>query len=165
MDCLCGRQIVYTSKSLCRSCYRKQWRESNKDHLCLLKKQWSKNNKEKKAKIESDWRFRNKDNKQVFLRKIVRNRLSDAISGISNYKTTDLIGCSIEELKKYIESKFKPNMNWSNHSLKGWHIDHIEPLSSFDLTNEQDLKYACNYKNLQPIWAEEHIIKTAKEQR
>jgi hypothetical protein len=47
----------------------------------------------------------------------------------------DLLGCTISELITYLQSKFLPGMSWENYGRKGWHIDHIRPLSSFDLTD------------------------------
>lgn len=52
-------------------------------------------------------------------------------------------------------------MSWENHGSI-WHIDHIRPLASFDLTNKEDVKIACNYKNLQPLFKEENIRKSDK---
>jgi hypothetical protein len=53
-------------------------------------------------------------------------------------------------------------MNWDNYGRKGWHIDHIKPLSSFDLTNKEQFKKACHYTNLQPMWYDENIKKEDK---
>jgi hypothetical protein len=75
-------------------------------------------------------------------------------------KTQELIGCSVEFLKQYLESKFKPGMSWDNYGYRGWHIDHIRPLSSFDLTNLDQQKIAFHYTNLQPLWAEENLAKS-----
>ena len=49
-------------------------------------------------------------------------------------------------------------MNWDNYGTK-WHIDHIKPLSNFDLTDKKQLLEAINYKNLQPLWAEQNLSK------
>lgn len=70
------------------------------------------------------------------------------------------LGCSIDFFIKYIESRFKDGMSWKNHGK--WHIDHIRPLSLFDLTDAKQLKKACHYTNLQPLWAEENLFKGAK---
>ena len=49
-------------------------------------------------------------------------------------------------------------MSWDNYGT--WHIDHILPLSKFDLSKREDFLIACNYKNLQPLWADENIRKS-----
>jgi hypothetical protein len=66
------------------------------------------------------------------------------------------LGCSIEELKFYLETQFQEGMSWDNYSLNGWHIDHIVPLTYFDLTDRDQLLKACHYTNLQPLWAEDN---------
>jgi hypothetical protein len=73
-------------------------------------------------------------------------------------KTTEILGCSWEEVKAHIESGFTDGMNWENRSM--WHIDHIIPLAS--AKNEDELKKLCHYTNLQPLWGRENIIKGDK---
>jgi hypothetical protein len=72
------------------------------------------------------------------------------------------LGCSFEKLKRHLESQFQPGMTWKNYGLHGWHIDHIKPLVLFDLTNRKQFLEACNYKNLQPLWAKENLSKKGK---
>lgn len=74
-------------------------------------------------------------------------------------ETIENLGCSIEDFKKYIESLFKPGMTWENHSYFGWNFDHIIPLGAFDLTNQEQLREATHFTNIQPIWREENIKK------
>jgi hypothetical protein len=84
----------------------------------------------------------------------LRSRLSKALS--RKQKTVSMseyLGCSLDELRTYIESKFEPGMTWSNYSVNGWHVDHIKPLNKFDLTDPDQLNEACCYTNLQPMWA------------
>ena len=64
------------------------------------------------------------------------------------------LGCTIPELKQYLESKFQEGMTWENWGVHGWHIDHIIPLSSFDLADRDQLLTAFHYTNLQPLWAQ-----------
>jgi hypothetical protein len=98
----------------------------------------------------------------------LRSRLSKALTGTipkrkrKTIRAISYLGCSIEELKKHLESKFQPGMNWNNYSYKGWHIDHIIPLSAFDLTKEEEVKKACHYTNLQPLWWRDNLKKSDK---
>jgi hypothetical protein len=97
------------------------------------------------------------------LRALLRHRLYIALHG--NHKSGSAVrdlGCSVEFLKNYLESKFQPEMTWDNWSPKGWHIDHIKPLSLFDLTDREQLLKACHYTNLQPLWAKDNLIKGTK---
>ena len=100
------------------------------------------------------------------LRHLMRNRLYHAVKKFQ--KTGSAIqdlGCSIEQFKVYIESQFQPGMSWDNWTFDGWHIDHIKPLSSFDLTDRKQLIDACHYTNLQPLWAEDNMRKGRKLRR
>lgn len=92
----------------------------------------------------------------------LRNRLNDFIKNngkkFGKRKTQKYLGCSIEELKIYLEKQFQPGMNWESHGK--WHIDHIIPLSS--AKTEEDLYKLCHYSNLQPLWAVDNLKKGAK---
>lgn len=70
-------------------------------------------------------------------------------------KTFDLLGCSFELLKEYIEQQFKDGMSWENHGK--WHIHHKILLSW--AKNEEELKELCKYTNLQPLWTEDNLSK------
>lgn len=74
----------------------------------------------------------------------------------------ELLGCYPEELKVYLEAKFKKGMSWNNWSYRGWHIDHIIPIASFDLTDIKQQKKAFHYTNLQPLWRKENMLKSDK---
>jgi hypothetical protein len=74
-----------------------------------------------------------------------------------NIKSLNLLGCTPQQLKEYLEKQFKPGMTHENHGL--WHIDHIRPISSF---SDEELHLAFHYTNLQPLWAEENLEKSNK---
>jgi len=102
-------------------------------------------------------------NPQFALASRIRSRISMAmkrLGGKNGNKTKDLIGCSFEFLKKHIESQFRAGMSWEDRS--SFHIDHIRPLASFDLTNPEQLKAACHYTNLQPLSPTENMSKGAR---
>ena len=111
--------------------------------------------RKKKAEYQNNWLKNLKD--PVFkLKNRLRSRLTSALkskNAIKQLSAIALIGCSIEDLKKHIESQWLPGMTWENHTLKGWHIDHIKPCNTFDLTNLEEQKKCFHYTNLRPLWS------------
>lgn len=77
-------------------------------------------------------------------------------------KAIDLVGCSIDFLKKHLESQFKENMTWENYGKGGWHIDHRKPCCTFDLTDPIEQRKCFHWSNLQPLWEEENLKKGKK---
>lgn len=120
---------------------------------------------EGRKKINAQRKQRKREDLQFKLGVNLRGRLGAAVK--NNSKTGSAVqdlGCSIEELKTHLESKFQPGMEWGNWG-KGknkWNIDHIMPLAAFDLTNRQHVVLACNYLNLQPLWFQDNLEKHNK---
>jgi hypothetical protein len=75
-------------------------------------------------------------------------------------KTFEIISCSPQFLKEYLENKFTDGMSWDNYGFYGWHIDHIIPLSS--AKTEEEVIKLCHYTNLQPLWAIDNLKKSSK---
>ena len=134
---------------------------ANLEEITLRKKKYYNENSAKV--IACNLAYINKRSKVDYeyrLSRNLRSRLNLAIR--NNYiggKAVRELGCSVKEFKQYLESKFQPGMMWENYGPKGWHIDHIKPLASFDLTKEEEIKVACNYINLQPMWAKDNLSK------
>ena len=140
----------------------KEWRDKNPEKISINKKEYYLKNK---AKIIEQKRLRDierrKTDHMFRMKKNLRRRLSSALESKGlrkSSRTQRLIGCSVLELKSHLESMFKPGMTWENYGI--WHVDHIIPLSSFDLRDEAQLLKACHYTNLQPLWAEENLRKS-----
>jgi len=92
----------------------------------------------------------------------LRHRCQQAITkGYKSASTIELLGASIDVVKQHLESLFKEEMTWDNYGFgkRNWHIDHIRPCASFDLTDPVQQKQCFNYKNLQPLWQEENLSK------
>ena len=88
--------------------------------------------------------------------------MNSATKGLMSDSTKELIGCSLEQLKIHLENRFTKGMNWQNYGRNGWHIDHIKPCTSFDLTDPKQQQECFHYSNLQPLWAKDNISKGNK---
>jgi len=154
---------------------RKAYREDNKEKIKIKQKIWRDANKETRKVKRKIYRETNKNKIKVYnkskykndiqykLSRNLRGRLYKSING--NFKVGSAVrdlGCSVEQLKQHLESKFLPGMSWDNWAHDGWHIDHIKPLDSFDLTDRNQLLEACHYTNLQPLWAKDNLVKSNK---
>ena len=142
---------------------KKKWYQANKDKVLQYQRRYYKENQQhiinrviayRQGRLQSDPIFK--------LRKNVRHRLSKILKTKVSAAAFGFMGCSVEELKKYLESKFQSGMSWDNYGYYGWHVDHIKSLSSFDLTDDKQLKQACHYTNLQPLWAKDNLRKNNK---
>lgn len=94
------------------------------------------------------------------LRKRIGRAIRDYAPGRKSLRTAALIGCPIPELLIHLEAQFLPGMTWQNRNQ--WHIDHIRPCASFDLTDPAQQQECFHYMNLQPLWALDNIQKHAK---
>lgn len=113
----------------------------------------------KKCKVYRRHKFKNDANFR--LRVCLRTRLNIVIKKNKPGSAVKSLGCSIEYFKKHIELQFQNGMEWDNWGVKGWHLDHIKPLASFDLTDKKQFDEACHYSNMQPLWAEDNLKKGA----
>ena len=176
--------------------YKKYW-VKNKTKLTKQARIWNIKNQTKRKKLMEEWWINNK-NKLKIKRKIyclnhkkeinqysnnrrktdlnfkllgcLRARLGLILRNKNKSKSTlKLLGCSIDFLKKHLESKFQLGMSWSNYGrgwngngMKRWHIDHIRPCYSFDLSKVSEQAKCFHYTNLQPLWAKENLSKGIK---
>jgi|WetSurMetagenome_2_1015567.scaffolds.fasta_scaffold03042_6 hypothetical protein len=150
----------YKKNKQAKTEYNAEYRKKNKQKIAEIRAKHRKKNKQKIAEYKTryDSNRRKKDPMFVLIGR-VRNRINYSIKNKSN-SSQKLIGCTWEFLHNYLESKFLPGMSWENRSK--WHIDHIRPLCSFDLTDPVQQKEACHYTNLQPLWATDNLRKGRK---
>lgn len=106
---------------------------------------------------------RKKTDMNLFLKDKLSSRIRVAIKNHKGTKVTssiELLGANIDVVRQHIENQFRQGMSWKNHGVTGWHIDHIIPCNSFDLTKVEEQKRCFNYINLQPLWYIENIRKS-----
>lgn len=93
--------------------------------------------------------------------KALRSRVYCAIKGHTKSAPLEkLLGCSIQEMRDYLEAQFDDRMTWANHGE--WHIDHIRPCASFDLSLPENQRMCFHHTNMQPMWADENRRKSSK---
>lgn len=147
-ECISKYNSQYFSKpGKDRNQYRKR---TGKTWAATKRRAWEKN----KRKVDLSFR----------LSMNLRSRVASFLKGRSIPKKTKLtkyLGCELKDLINYLESQFDSNMNWDNYGSY-WHVDHIIPLASFDLTSLESQLEAFNYKNLQPLERIENIKKGAR---
>jgi hypothetical protein len=138
----------------------KKYREKNRDVLNEKKREWDKNRPiEEKRKYRNEYLKRKKQEDPVYnIKCLIRSYISSVLKSKGykkSLKTIEILGCSFDELKIYLESKFEDWMTWENKGLYngefnyGWDIDHIMPLSSAQ--TEEDVIKLNHFTNLQPL--------------
>lgn len=168
----------------CKDCTNKRRRElydtKNREKILERNKKWILKNIEYKKEYDKERQqeLKSKKSEQKLInyhkrksdalyriKRSLRARLYFAVKNNSKFSSTiKLLGCTMDEFKAYLESKFKNGMNWNNYGFNGWHIDHIVPCASFDLTKPEQQKKCFHYTNLQPLWAIENLKKGARQQ-
>jgi hypothetical protein len=138
----------------------KKWRKNKKEHCQEYQKKYNENNRNKINKKRREKRA-NETNYKIA--DLLRCRLYKALnSELKAEKTLELLGCSIEYFKEYIEQKFEPWMSWENHGYYTWHLDHIKPCALFDLSKEEQQRKCFHYTNFQPLAWHKNLSKSSK---
>jgi len=144
----------------------------NKDHINEMrrKKRQTPEGKEKlrlqnqryikkhRKKLTDKFLERRKKDPAFKILTILRGRIRQALKGYNKSDlTVKLLGCSIEEFWIHLEKKFIRGMTRENHGE--WHVDHIIPCASFDLSKPEEQAKCFHYTNLQPLWAIDNLKK------
>lgn len=115
-------------------------------------------NRSKIKQNKREWEYKNRNNPVFKIKRNLRRRIHHALNGANKSNNTiELLGCSVDEFKIHLESQFQDGMTWENYGRSGWHIDHIKPCHTFDLTNPQHQKECFHYTNQRPLWAKDNL--------
>lgn len=136
--------------------HQRRWREKHPEKMRAARENWNENNPEKRRQtIRANKRRKLATDPIYRLVHYIRCQVRDALRHQKTRKvnrTLELLGTTKEGLKAHLEKQFQPGMSWDNHSQFGWHIDHIRPCASFDLTDPAQQRACFHYTNLQPLW-------------
>lgn len=150
--------------------YDAEYRKRNAEEKRLRDKQYYEDNKERIKKRSKTYQQLNRNKINMYrqtrknidplykLKCDIRTRIGQILrdNGIKkDLKTEQILGCSLDEFKQYIETLWQPWMNWNNKGLYngtpdyGWDIDHVIPLST--AKTKEDVIKLNHYTNLQPL--------------
>lgn len=150
----------YKGLTYCKSCHkikRDLYYINNKSSKIQYASDYRKSNLDKvKNTVNNYYKARRKTDVLFNLKESLRGRI---YHGLKSYlkegkstNSTQLLGCDMKTWKSHLESLFTPEMNWDNYGKnKYWEIDHIMPVDSFDLTQEENQKSCFHYTNTQPL--------------
>ncbi len=169
---------LFSSCKKCTCAAAKRLSFKYKDRIKRIQKEWYTKNKTLTIGRSKQWKKENPEQSQVLARKYqagIRNTLKGKLNSNISYSVwhslkkrvkanrhwEELVGFTINQLKKHLEKRFKPGMTWENYG-KHWHIDHKVPIAVFNFERPEDIDFRLcwSLKNLQPLEAKENIRKS-----
>ncbi len=162
-----GKYGVRGDCKSCNSIKHKKWREDNSEYEKERQKKWRDENPDYSAEWERNNKERRKEKRRLLFEKHpekrvianLRTRIYHSLVG-RKCSMMNLVGCSAKELREHLESQFTEGMTWDNYGE--WHVDHIRPCASFDLSCVEQQRECFHYTNLQPLWAKDNLSKGSK---
>lgn len=148
---------------------KEKYKNNNKKKLRESSRRYRENNKEKVLNSNRIYKERKKECVIFKLTQTIRSAITKSLKRnefTKNLKTKDIIGCSFEEFKLYIESKFEDWMTWENHGIytgkynETWQLDHIIPISH--AITEDDVYKLNRFDNFQPLCSMKNLEKSNK---
>lgn len=130
-----------------------RWRRNRQDPTKGLK-EYKRDYERRRLREDADHRLRNA--LRCAHRRMIR------AGAARDGKTEELLGCSYDELRQYLEAQFQEGMTWDNWGKGGWEVDHKKPLALYDLTDPEQYREAAHYTNLQPLWESDNRRKGAR---
>ena len=134
--------------------YRKAYYQVNKEKLSQYAKDYSdKRNERNKERKATEPLFKLKTNIRSLIRETINSKGYKKAT-----KSVSILGCTFEQFKLHLESKFEDWMTWDNYGNpkdgifelnKTWDIDHIVPINK--ALTEEDVVRLNHYTNLQPL--------------
>jgi hypothetical protein len=148
----------------CKECEKHnlyEWRKHNterfKDHL--KKYRATPEHKEKRRCYLKDVYH---SDINIRVSQVFRNRIRAALkSERKQCSSAELLGCTMDFFRKWLEFNFTPLMDWNNFG-EYWHIDHIWPCAAFDLSQYEQQQECFSWKNMVPLEKTENMKKGAK---
>jgi len=163
-DCKkCGNEMSKSYKMRNKkhiSSYNHEYKKEHKDEIKKYNKNYNINNRETIQKRQTIYQRKKKEIDPSFrMGLILRRRLAGFINGNDNKSNRKLFGCNHTFFIKWMEFQFSEEMNFDNRG-DCWHMDHVDPCNTFDLTDEEEQKLCFHWSNTRPLEAEENLSRS-----
>ena len=145
-------------KSVIGKAKSKKWVEENREKMRQLQSDWHQRNKEK---INAKFRERYNNEPEFKLKKNVQRRIQYCLHGEKKDRTMNYLGTTLDKFKEWLQFNFDDNMTFENYGLY-WHMDHVIPVDTFDMTKDEDVYICFNWRNISPMKGPENISKHNK---
>ena len=154
-----NRKWIQKNPEKRRATVKKYYQNNREKELARVKKSQQRPEYKKKRRARDKERYRT--DPQFKIANNLRHLIYSALRGnIKSASTITLLGCTVPRFLEHLEQQFQPGMTWENKGT--WHLDHMMPIASFDLTDPEQQRQCCHYTNFQPLWGKENIIKKDK---
>jgi len=155
--------LFMKDRYICKDCHnqnRKNRYKNDEDHRLNLiqssviskKKHRDRYNERNRQRYHSDPIFKFMSNQ--------RSRIAIALNKKQKH-TIDYLDCNADEYFQWLQYQFTDEFTFENHG-KVWHVDHVIPLSTFDLKNQEQQFLAFNWRNTMPLLINDNLVKNTK---
>jgi uncharacterized protein (DUF983 family) len=135
----------------------KDWLENNGERMIELRARWFQNNKEH---VNKKYINRMKNDPEFKFKKLLSRRILHCLKN-KTMKTNKYLGCNSSEYNLWLCSYYNETINFENHGTV-WHIDHVIPISTFNLEDNNEKLLAFNWRNTMPLLKEDNLSKNNK---
>lgn len=139
----------------------RDWKLGNKEHVSEYNKAYDAEHREEIQKRSTAYHLaRAKVDPNFKLAKMLRSRYHSVLkTGRLDDSSLIVLGCSVENFKRWLEFRFQEDMTFANHG-KVWHLDHVVPIAKFELHgNEEEIRKCFHWMNFQPLYGKENQSK------
>ena len=145
-----------------KKAYNKRYYHENYERERRRIREYEKSHKKERNRYENK---RYKSNPMIRLKITISTGIYKSLkSDKSGNHWEELVGYTLNDLKKHLELQFKDDMTWNNYGRNGWHIDHKLPINKFNISSIEceNFKRCWDLNNLQPLWEKDNISKKDK---
>lgn len=137
--------------------YTRNWKAENRDHVSEYNKKYDADNREEIQKRQTAYHVsRTKTDPNFKLAKTLRNRYLGVLKrNRLSESSLEILGCSVECFKQWLEFRFLDDMSFENHGTV-WDLDHVVPICKFELQNEEEIRKCFHWTNFQPLYSSQN---------